>query len=95
MTNDQIEQLLRASFPFAGHWFFRFTEGHCYYLQGEGEDSIALHRYQRPESWGAKLEDAGCWILSASEGSTPAEAISNLQVAISQIGAINDCQRAG
>jgi hypothetical protein len=94
-TNDQIEQLLRDGFPFASHWHFRCTKGCVYYLMGEGEDSIALHRYQRPESWGAKLEDAGCWILSASEGSTPAEAISNLQVAISQIGAINDCQRAG
>jgi hypothetical protein len=87
-TNDQIEQLLRASFPFAGHWLFRCTEGHCYYLQGEGEDAIALHRYQQPESWGAKLEDGGCWTLSAAEGSTPAEAISNLQVAISQVGVI-------
>ena len=87
-TSDQIEQLLRASFPFAGHWHFRCTEGHVYYLMDD-EDSIALHRYQQPESWGAKLEDGGCWTLSAAEGSTPAEAISNLQVAISQIGVIN------
>jgi hypothetical protein len=88
-TNDQIEQLLRDSFPFASYWLFRCTEGHCYYLQGEGEDAIALHRYQQPESWGAKLEDGGCWILSAAEGSTPEDALSNLQVAISQVGAIN------
>jgi hypothetical protein len=53
------------------------------------EDAIALHRYQQPESWGAKLEDGGCWILSAAEGSTPEDALSNLQVAISQVGAIN------
>jgi len=87
-TSDQIEQLLRASFPFTGHWLFRCTEGHVYYLMND-EDSIALHRYQQPESWGAKLEDAGSWILSAAEGSTPEEAISNLQVAIAQVGAIN------
>jgi hypothetical protein len=87
-TSDQIEQQLRDGFPFASRWFFRCTEGHCYYLQGEGEDAIALHRYQQPESWGAKLEDGGCWILSASEGSTPEEAISNLQVAIAQVGVI-------
>jgi predicted RNase H-like HicB family nuclease len=87
-TSDQIEQLLRASFPFASHWHFRCTKGCVYYLMGEGEDSIALHRYQHPESWGTKLEDGGCWILSASEGSTPAEAISNLQVAISQVRVI-------
>jgi hypothetical protein len=86
---DEIEQLLRDSFPFASHWFFNCTDGCAYYLQGEGEDSIALHRYQRPESWEAKLEDVGCWILSASEGSTPEEAVSNLQVAIAQIAAIN------
>jgi hypothetical protein len=86
-TSDQIEQLLRASFPFAGHWFFRCTEGHVYYLMDD-EDSIALHRYQQPESWGAKLEDGGCWILSADEGSTPEEAVSNLQVAIAQVGVI-------
>jgi hypothetical protein len=88
MQPNEIEQLLRASFPFAGHWLFRCTKGHVYYLMDD-EDSIALHRYQQPESWGAKLEDGGCWILSASEGSTPEEAISNLQVAIAQVGAIN------
>jgi hypothetical protein len=55
----------------------------------DDEDSIALHRYQQPKSWGAKLEDGGGWILSAAEGSTPEEAVSNLQVAISQVGAIN------
>jgi hypothetical protein len=81
----EIEQLLREGFPFAKQWFFNCTDGCAYYLQGEGEDSIALHRYQRPEPWGAKLEDAGCWILSASEGSTPEEAVSNLQVAIAQL----------
>jgi hypothetical protein len=89
MAGDkEIEQLLRDSFPFAQRWFFRFTEGHVYYLLNN-EDSIALHRYQQPESWGAKLEDAGSWILSAAEGSTPEEAVSNLQVAIAQIPAIN------
>jgi hypothetical protein len=87
-TNDQIEQLLRASFPFASHWHFRCTEGHVYYLMDD-EDSIALHRYQQPESWGAKLENGGGWILSANEGPTPAETISNLQIAIAQVGAIN------
>jgi hypothetical protein len=89
IDTHEIEQLLRDSFPFASHWHFRCTKGHVYYLQGEGEDSIALHRYQQPESWGVKLEDAGSWILSAAEGSTPEEAISSLQVAISQVGAIN------
>jgi hypothetical protein len=89
MVGDkEIEQLLRDAFPFASQWLFRCTEGHVYYLMDD-EDSIALHRYQQPESWGAKLEDAGSWTLAAAEGSTPEEAISNLQVAIAQIAAIN------
>ena len=87
MTSDQIEQLLRASFPFASHWFFRCTEGHVYYLMND-EDSIALQHHQQPESWGAKLEDGGCWILSAAEGRTPEDALSNLRVAIAQVRAI-------
>jgi hypothetical protein len=86
-ASDQIEQLLRDSFPFAQHWFFRCTEGHVYYLMND-EDSIALQHHQPPESWGARL-DSGGWILAADEGPTPVEAVSNLQTAISQIASIH------
>jgi hypothetical protein len=86
-NQEEIEQLLRASFPFAGHWFFRCTEGHVYYLMND-EDSIALQHHQPPESWGARLESGG-WILAADEGPTPGEAVSNLQIAIAQIASIH------
>jgi hypothetical protein len=86
-TNQEIEQMLRDGFPFAAQWFFRYTEGHCYYLQGEGDNSVALHRHQRPEAWGARLEDSPYWTLAANEGPTPVEAIANLQQAIAQVGA--------
>ena len=83
-TKDEIEQLLRKSFPFAVHWHFQCTEGHVYYLLSD-EDSIALHQHHSPDSWGAKLEGCPSWTLAAHEGATPGEAIANLQQAIAAV----------
>ena len=85
MRPSKIEQLLRDGFPFAQHWHFQCTEGHVYCLVN-GEDSIALHRHHSPDSWGAKLEGGpSYWTLAANEGSTPGEAIANLQQAITGV----------
>ena len=44
-----------------------------------------MHQYHTPESWGAKLEGGPYWTLAANEGSTPGEAIANLQQAIAAV----------
>jgi hypothetical protein len=90
-TNDQIEQLLRASFPFAADGFFR-CEGKAYYLMS-AQATISLNCHSPygvfAASWGAKLTtENNPWTLAANEGSTPEEALSNLQVAIAQVGVI-------
>ena len=91
-TPHEIEQLLREGFPFAKQWFFNCAAGCAYYLQSE-QATIALNCYSPhgvfAASWGAKLEGTPYWVLAGNEGPTPAEAVSNLQVAIAQIAAIN------
>ena len=98
MTSDQIEQLLRDSFPrISGEFIDDGPSENLrsrYRLRG-GSLQVLLEQNAYGGHWEATLCDYSCWTLEAEEGSTPAEAISNLQVAIAQIGAINDCQRAG
>lgn len=91
MTNtpELIEQQLREAFPFARQWLFRCTDGRAYYLQSE-QATIALNCHSPhgvfAASWGAKLTTENSpWTLAANEGATPAEAIANLQQAISQV----------
>ncbi len=90
-TNDQIEQLLRASFPqIGGEFIDDGPSGNLCsrYRLKDGSLQVLLEQNAYGEHWEAMLYDYS-WTLEAEEGSTPAEAISNLQVAIAQIGAIN------
>ena len=92
-TSDQLEQLLRDSFPQIGGEFI--DDGPCSsddvrsrYRLKDGSLQVLLEQNAYGGHWGATLCDYS-WTLDAEEGSTSAEAISNLQVAIAQVGAIN------
>ena len=88
---QNIEQLLRASFPQIDGEFIDDGPSENlrsrYRLRG-GSLQILLEQNSWWVAWQATLEDGHAWTLEAEEGSTPAEAISNLQVAISQVRAI-------
>ena len=92
-TSDQIQQLLRASFPQIGGEFI--DDGPCSsdnvrsrYRLKDGSLQVLLEQNAYGGHWEATLYDYS-WTLDAEEGSTPEDALSNLQVAISQVGAIN------
>ena len=91
-TNDQIEQLLRDSFPQIGGEFI--DDGPCSsddvrsrYRLKDGSLQVLLEQNAYWAHWEATLCNYS-WTLDAEEGSTPEEAISNLQVAIAQVGVI-------
>jgi hypothetical protein len=92
-TSDQIQQLLRASFPQIGGEFI--DDGPCSsdnvrsrYRLKDGSLQVLLEQNAYGGHWEATLYDYS-WTLDAEEGSTPEEAISNLQVAIAQIASIH------
>jgi len=91
-NQEEIEQLLRNGFPQIDGEFI--DDGPSENLRGRyrlrgGSLQVLLEQNSWWVAWQATLEDGHAWTLDAEEGSTPAEAISNLQVAIAQVGAIN------
>jgi len=92
MAGDkEIEQLLRDSFPrIGGEFIDDGPSGNLCsrYRLKDGSLQVLLEQHAYGGHWEAMLYDYA-WTLEAEEGSTPGEAVSNLQVAIAQIGAIN------
>jgi hypothetical protein len=92
MAGDkEIEQLLRDSFPRIGGEFIDegpFVDLRSRYRLKDGSLQVYLVQSAWWGHWEAALFTNG-WTLGTEEGSTPEEAVSNLQVAIAQIGAIN------